>query len=199
VCPATSGSKNAQISLDACIPSSPSPFGTRSGDPLFHSGNLVQRPRLHLHSSGRGAASYTGKVVGITDGDTLKVMHAGEPQRVRLWGIDCAESRQAFGTRAKQFTSQLAFGRQVKVVARDIDRYDRTVGEVILPDGRSLNHELVRAGLAWWYRQYAANDRTLENLEREARAAKRGLWVEADPTPARSDILTIRHLGRSMP
>jgi endonuclease YncB( thermonuclease family) len=97
-------------------------------------------------------------------------MHAGQPERVRLWGIDCPESRQAFG-------------REVKVVVRDTGRYGRTVGEVILPDGRSLNHELVRAGLAWWYRQYAANDRTLENLEREARPAKRGLWVEADPTP----------------
>jgi len=95
-----------------------------------------------------GAASYTGKVVGITDGDTLKVMHAGEPQRVRLWGIDCPESHQAFGTRAKQSTSHLAFGREVKAVVRDTDRYGRTVGEVILPDGRSLNHELVRAGLA---------------------------------------------------
>ena len=110
-------------------------------------------------------------------------MHAGRPDPVRLSGIDCPESHQGFGTRAKQFTSQLAFGREVKVVVRDTGRYGRTVGEVILPDGRSLNHELVRAGLAWWYRQYAANDRTLENLEREARAAKRGLWVEADPTP----------------
>jgi len=119
-------------------------------------------------------------------------MHAGQPERVRLWGIDCPESRQAFGTRAKQFTSQLAFGREVKVVVRDTDRYGRTVGEVILPDGRSLNHELVRAGLAWWYRQYAANDRTLENLEREARAAKRGLWVEADPIPPHKGVSSSR-------
>ena len=74
-----------------------------------------------------GAASYTGKVVAITDGDTIKVMHAGQPERVRLWGIDCPESRQAFGTRAKQSTSQLAFGRDVKVVVPDTDRYDRTV------------------------------------------------------------------------
>ena len=109
-------------------------------------------------------------------------MHAGRPAHVRLWGIDCPESHQAFGTRAKQSASQLALDREVKVVVRDTDRYGRTVGEVILPDGRSLNHELVRAGLAWWYRQYAANDRTLENLEREARATNRGFWVKTDPT-----------------
>jgi len=75
-------------------------------------------------------------------------MHAGRPAHVRLWGIDCPESHQAFGTRAKQFTSRLAFGREVEVVVRDTDRYGRTVDEVILPDGRSQNHELARAGLA---------------------------------------------------
>jgi endonuclease YncB( thermonuclease family) len=27
------------------------------------------------------------------------------------------------------------------------------VADVILPDGRSLNWEMVRSGMAWWYRQ----------------------------------------------
>jgi len=51
------------------------------------------------------------------------------------------------------------------------------------PDGRSLNRELVRAGFAWWYRRYAPDDETLEQLEREARGAKRGLWVDPDAVP----------------
>jgi endonuclease YncB( thermonuclease family) len=62
---------------------------------------------------------------------------------------------------------------------RDIDRYKRTVAEIILPDGRNLNQELVRAGLAWWYQRYARRETVLRDLERDARAAKRGLW--ADP------------------
>jgi endonuclease YncB( thermonuclease family) len=78
-------------------------------------------------------------------------------ERIRLWGIDCPESRQAFGARATQFTGDLAFGKEVSVQVKDVDRYGRTVGVVILPDGRNLNQELVRAGLAWWYRQYAAH------------------------------------------
>ena len=57
------------------------------------------------------------------------------------------------------------------------------MGEVLLPDGRNLNHELVRAGFAWWYRKYAPEDETLKQLEQEARAAKRGLWVDAKPIP----------------
>jgi endonuclease YncB( thermonuclease family) len=56
------------------------------------------------------------------------------------------------------------------------------VGEVILPDGRSLNRKLVKAGMAWWYKRYAPNDTALERLEGEARAAKRGLWSDPHAT-----------------
>lgn len=66
---------------------------------------------------------------------------------------------------------------------RDTDRYGRVVGEVLLPDGRSLNRELVRAGLAWWYRQYAPTDTLLAQLEAEARAAHQGLWSDPAPVP----------------
>jgi len=95
------------------------------------------------------AENFTGKVVGITDGDTIRVMHNGVPERIRLWGIDCPESKQAFGPRAKQYTGDLAFGKTVTVRVKDIDRYKRTVAEIVLPDGRSLNREIVRAGFAW--------------------------------------------------
>ncbi len=64
----------------------------------------------------------------------------------------------------------------------DRDRYGRTVGVVLLPDGRSLNHELVRAGLAWMYRRYT-NDESLSDLEEEARVARRGLWADRNPIP----------------
>jgi hypothetical protein len=55
------------------------------------------------------------------------------------------------------------------------------VGEIILPDGRNLNQEIVRAGLAWWYQQYARRETVLRDLEQEARAAKRGLWIDPKP------------------
>jgi micrococcal nuclease len=66
---------------------------------------------------------------------------------------------------------------------REKDRYGRSVADVTLPDGRSLNREMVRGGIAWWYRKYAANDQVLARLEAEARQAKRGLWSQADPKP----------------
>ncbi len=104
------------------------------------------------------------------------------PPNNRLHGIDCPEKRQAFGNRAKQFTSTLVFGTTVTVQFVDRDRYGRTVGEVLLPDGRSLNHELVRAGPAWMYRRYT-NDQSLNDLEEEARVARRGLWADPHPIP----------------
>ncbi len=142
--------------------------------PLFFS--------LALLTSQTLAADFSGRVVGVSDGDTITVMHNGKGERIRLHGIDCPEKRQAFGKRAKQFTSNLVFAKTVTVQALDLDRYGRTVGVVLLPDGRSLNHELVRAGLAWMYRRYT-NDQSLSDLEEKARVARRGLWVDANPIP----------------
>ncbi len=119
--------------------------------------------------------------VGRWWGELLEAVVA-RSERIRLHGIDCPEKRQAFGNRAKQFTSKLVFGNTVTVQVMDRDRYGRTVGVVLLPDGRSLNHELVRAGLAWMYRRYT-NDQSLSDLEEEARVARRGLWADRNPIP----------------
>jgi endonuclease YncB( thermonuclease family) len=119
------------------------------------------------------ATEFTGRVVGISDGDTITVL-TGAPIKVRLAGIDCPEKRQPFGQKAKEFISDLAYRTVVTVRVVDRDRYGRSVGEVILMDGKSLNRELVRAGFAWWYRAYS-KDETLGALEAEARAYKRGL------------------------
>lgn len=54
---------------------------------------------------------------------------------------------------------------------------------MILADGHILNHEIVKAGLAWWFRRYAPKDATLEGLETQAREGKRGLGVLRDPVP----------------
>jgi micrococcal nuclease len=130
------------------------------------------------------SSDFPAKVVGISDGDTLTVLTANKTQvKIRLHGIDCPESGQDFGSRAKEATSELTFGKKVTIHPRDTDRYGRTVADVILPDGRSLNHELVSAGYAWWFRKYATNDRDLARLEADARTARRGLWAALNPVP----------------
>ena len=130
------------------------------------------------------AAGYSARVIGIADGDTITVLTADKTQhRIRLWGIDAPETGQDFGSRAKQAASELAFGKQVTIRPRDTDRYGRTVAEVILPDGRSMNREMVGKGMAWWFRRYAPRDADLARLEGEARAARIGLWSQPNPVP----------------
>jgi micrococcal nuclease len=63
-------------------------------------------------------------------------------------------------------------------------RYCRTVADVILPDGKNLNHEIVRDGFAWFFRKYAPKGKELQSLESEAREAKRGFWTDSHPVPA---------------
>jgi endonuclease YncB( thermonuclease family) len=75
--------------------------------------------------------TFTAPVIAISDGDTIRVLHDGVSERVRLWGIDSPEMKQPFGTRAKQFTGDLAFGKTVTVIVRDYDRYKRTVAVII--------------------------------------------------------------------
>ena len=91
---------------------------------------------------------WSGKCVGIADGDTIRVMHQGKAERIRLYGIDCPERGQDFGTRARKFTSDMVFGKVVDVEPVERDRYGRTVAWVSV-DGKSLNRELLRAGLGW--------------------------------------------------
>jgi endonuclease YncB( thermonuclease family) len=90
---------------------------------------------LPLFSQANGPQSFTGKVVGVSDNATIKVMREGRAV--------------TYGTKAKQYTSEMVFGNEVEVRIKTTDGYGRIVGEVILPDGSSLNKELVYVGLAW--------------------------------------------------
>ncbi len=105
---------------------------------------------------------------------------------LRLQGIDCPEKGQPFGTKAKQATAALVFRKEVKVrLQEDHNRYKRSIGSVVLSDGRMLNHELVRNGWCWWYREYAPKDTELEQLETEAREGRKGLWSAPASVPPR--------------
>lgn len=128
------------------------------------------------------ALSWVGKCVGVTDGDTIRVMHERREEKIRLFGIDCPERGQDYGSSARRFTAKMAFGKLVQVTQVSRDRYGRVVAWVEV-DGQSINKELVRAGLAWWYRRYAKNRHELAELEAEARTNKTGLWSQKNPVP----------------
>src|SRR5574340_557789 len=129
------------------------------------------------------AASFTGSVVSVLDGDTIEVLHNTRAERIRLNGIDCPEKGQAYGKKAKQATSALVFGKEVRLQTFGKDKYGRTIADVLLTDGTNVNHELAKNGWCWWYRKYAPGDVELEKLEKAAREAKKGLWVDPAPIP----------------
>jgi endonuclease YncB( thermonuclease family) len=108
---------------------------------------------------------FTGPGVFVLDGDTIEVLHNQLSERIRLSGIDCPEKGQSYGKRAKQAASELAFWKTVTLHPHGHDKYRRTLGDVILPDGMNLNQELVKQGWCWWYRKYAPGDTALERLE----------------------------------
>ena len=129
---------------------------------------LVFQPLCHANEH------FTGKVVKITDGDTLTVLVDRKQVRIRLAEIDCPEKRQPWGNKAKQALSNLAFSKIIKVNPVTVGRYGRIIAHLIVND-REINKELVRTGNCWVYRKYA-KDKTLYTLENEARDTKRGLW-----------------------
>jgi endonuclease YncB( thermonuclease family) len=105
-----------------------------------------------LLSASAQPQTITGKVVGVSDGDTITVLDASNKQhKVRLLGIDAPESNQDFGSRAKQSLSDLVFGKTVTVTSEAKDMYGRVLGDVTL-DGMNINLEQVRRGFAWFYR-----------------------------------------------
>jgi endonuclease YncB( thermonuclease family) len=128
-------------------------------------------------------ADFSGRVVSVLDGDTIEVLHNLRPERIRLSGIDCPEKGQGYGNRAKQATSALVFGKEVMLLTHGLDKNRHTLADVILPDGTNVNHALVKAGWCWWYRKYAPENRELERLEKHAREAKQGLWINPAHVP----------------
>lgn len=127
------------------------------------------------------SAEATVKVIGITDGDTVRVLFQGEnrQEKVRLDQIDAPERGQPFGEKSRQYLAELVHGKTITLEYTGRDRYGRLIGTLRV-DGKSMNAEMVRAGYAWVYRRYM-KDENLLLLEAAARENERGLW--ADPQP----------------
>jgi endonuclease YncB( thermonuclease family) len=125
----------------------------------------------------------TGNVSYVSDGDTLHLVSNGEKYKIRFYGVDSPESSQDYGLESKEFVMKRVSGKTVKVQVMDTDRYGRKVGKIYYGSGKYLNEEVVRAGYAWHYRQYAPNDSDIKQAEATARSSKIGLWKSSNPTP----------------
>lgn len=119
--------------------------------------------------------TYQARVIGVTDGDTITVLREGTQIKIRLEGVDAPESKQDYGTATKTRLSELVHGRNVEIRQTGTDRYRRTLAYVVV-DGREINLQLLREGLAWHYVRYNSEERYAE-AEQEARELKQGLWA----------------------
>jgi len=124
-----------------------------------------------------------GKVVAITDGDTFKLLDQDSTlHRIRVANIDCPEKKQPFSTRAKQFTSDQIFNKNITIKVQSKDRYGRVIANVIYNDSLNLSKELLKAGMAWHFVKYS-KDKSLQFFENEARLKNVGLWTDKAPIP----------------
>ena len=124
-----------------------------------------------------------GKVVRISDGDTVTIeTDNGTRVKIRLYGIDAPESGQEFGKESRAKIAELIDGEDVSVKTHSHDRYNRVLGEIFL-NGRNINLTMVQEGCAWHYDYYAPELTELADAQKQAQAAKKGLWdVEGEPT-----------------
>jgi endonuclease YncB( thermonuclease family) len=132
------------------------------------------------------AATLTGHVVGISDGDTITVLIGGQQAVIRLAGIDAPEHGQAFGSASEEHLRALIFGKNVNLDCGREESYGRLVCKVLLPEGEDVSLDRVKAGMAWQYKQYQSeqspDDRAkYSNSEDEARENHLGLWADAHP------------------
>jgi micrococcal nuclease len=132
-------------------------------------------------------SSLSSLVVGVADGDTITLRelatdpraqkYLGKNLRIRLQHVDCPEKGEPFYQVAKQYTAQLCFQKKVSLIHQNrYDRYGRLLAEVILPDGRILNQELVKAGYAKHFKKYSSSA-VYAGLEVKARSQRLGIWA----------------------
>ena len=129
---------------------------------------------------GAARGELVGRVVSVSDGDTLTVLVDTKQVKVRLDAIDAPERRQPFGRRSQESLAELCAKRTARVAPTGLDRYGRTVG-VIVCDGVEANSEQVRRGMAWVFDRYAPKSSPLYALQSEAQGARRGLWAQTRP------------------
>ena len=123
--------------------------------------------------------------MGVHDGDTITLLDVDHRQhKIRLDGIDAPELGQPFGRASKQHLAEMLANREAVAECSKIDRYRREVFRVLI-GGADAGLEQIRAGMAWYFRRYAKElplDRREQyaDMEAQAKAARRGLWTDAE-------------------
>ena len=132
--------------------------------------------------------SRANKVVRIADGDTFTILHANNTQeKIRLYGINAPEKGTDFAEAARQTLSNLVFGKEVRIENKGKDKYNRILAIVYTSDGKCVNEELLKTGMAWHFKRYDNNPKWAA-MERIAKNNRLGLWSKN-----KAGVPAIRH------
>ena len=136
---------------------------------------VISAYTLSLNQQKTQESSIQGTVIKVIDGDTIDVLDSNQTKhRIRLYGIDAPEKKQSYGNKAREFLASLIAGKEVKVLIKNKDKYQRSIGLILL-DGMDINKEMVKNGYAWAYIEYSKDYAT---EEADAKSFKLGLWAD---------------------
>ena len=121
-----------------------------------------------------------GKVVKVSDGDTVTILTSDKTQhKIRLNDIDAPEKKQAFGNKSKDNLAKYIAGKTVTVQYQKKDKYKRVLGTIYY-NNTDINLQQVKDGYAWVYKKYS-NNQTYYKAEKVARDKRVGLWIDKNP------------------
>ena len=159
-----------------------------SGNPAVYICLLAVALSLALESAQAAEWFLNGHVVGVSDGDTITVLDDAKTQhKVRFAGIDAPENGQVFAEESRRSLSALVFQKQVAARCHRRDRHGYQVCAVFV-GLRDVGLAQIRVGMAWWYREYAHEQRMHEQVlyrdeEESAKARRVGLWSDPKAAP----------------
>lgn len=153
-----------------------SPRPTKPSSPVSARARAFEAAVKELRQAGHRRPLIGVRIIGVVDGDTAQFLKDGVVTNVRLDGIDAPELAQNFGEEAKAALSAYVLGKNVLLDKRSTDKYGRIVARLYYPGPHDASQSMVFSGYAWWFREYAPDDRRLMEWEGQARAERRGLW-----------------------
>lgn len=124
----------------------------------------------------------TGLVQKVKDGDSFSVLVKDRTIEIRLEGVDCPEKGQPYAKESRAYSREMIEGKEIQFEIKGTDKFKRKIAVVYLTDGRCMNEELLKSGLAWHFTKYS-KDEDYAELEKSARNQKRGLWSDGSPMP----------------
>lgn len=142
-----------------------------------------------LLRSAQASGQYTlsGKIVQVSDGDTVNILVNQQTHRIRLASIDAPETAhgsnrpgQPYGEASRKHLADSVAGKTLTLICFEKDQYGRDVCDIPVGD-TTANRLQVQHGMAWANQQGQGKylrDQKLVEFEKKAKQAKLGLWAE---------------------